>query len=187
MLDCLQSLSLRTDMLSFPDKAVDVEKLVLGCPSLLKLHVEGRMEKLPEARLFPPQLAKLTLWGCRLLEDPMVTLEKLPNLKFLSGWEMFVGKKMVCSQNGFPQLKVLLLRGLPNLEEWTVENQAMPDLYRLDISDCNKLKTVPNGLRFVAGLRELENTWMPNSFKTRLGTAGEDYHKVQHVPSPLYF
>ncbi|XP_061365904.1 putative disease resistance protein At1g50180 [Gastrolobium bilobum] len=186
MLDCLQSLSLRTDMLSFPDKAVDVEKLVLGCPSLLKLHVEGRMEKLPEARLFPPQLAKLTLWGCRLVEDPMVTLEKLPNLKFLSGWEMFVGKKMVCSQNGFPQLKVLLLRGLPNLEEWTVENQAMPNLYRLGISDCNKLKTVPNGLRFVAGLRELEIRWMPNSFKTRLGTAGEDYHKVQHVPSIVF-
>ena len=185
-LDCLQSLSLRTDMLSFPDEPVDVEKLVLGCPSLQKLKVEGRVERLPEAGLFPPQLAKLTLWGCRLVEDPMVTLEKLPNLKFLNGWEMFIGKKMVCSQNGFQQLKSLVLHGLPNLEEWTVENQAMQNLYRLGISDCNKLKTVPDGLKFVAGLRELEIRWMPQSFKTRLATDGEDYHKVEHVPSIVF-
>ncbi|KAL4322709.1 hypothetical protein AHAS_Ahas14G0237600 [Arachis hypogaea] len=176
-LECLESLSLRTDMLSFPDKAVNLEKLVLGCPSLRKLKIEGRVERLPEASLFPPHLAKLTLWGSRLMEDPMVTLEKLPNLKFLNGWEMFIGKKMACSQNGFPQLKSLVLRGLPNLEEWTVENQAMPNLYRLGISDCNKLKTVPDGLKFVSGLREIEIRWMPKSFKTRLATDGEDYHK----------
>ncbi|KAK7340675.1 hypothetical protein VNO77_21385 [Canavalia gladiata] len=185
-LDHLQSLSLRTDMLSFPDNMVDVEKLVLGCPSLSKLHVEGRMERLPEARLFPPQLSKLTLWGCRLVEDPMVTLGELRNLKFLSGWEMFVGKKMECLQNGFPQLKVLLLRGLPNLEEWTIENQAMPNLQRLSISDCNKLKMVPDGLKFAGNLQELEVRWMPKSFKTRLEVAGDDYHKVQHVPSILF-
>jgi len=185
-LDCLQSLSLRTDMLSFPENVVDVEKLVLGCPSLRKLQVEGRVERLPDASLFPPQLSKLTLWGCRLVEDPMVTLEKLPNLKFLNGWDMFVGKKMACSGNGFPQLKVLVLRGLRNLDEWTIENEAMPNLYRLSISDCNNLKAVPDGLKYITSLRELEIRWMPKSFKTRLGTDGEDYHKVQHVPSIVF-
>ena len=186
-LECLESLSLKTDLLSFPDQVVDVEKLVLGCPSLHKLHVEGRMERLPEAQLFPPQLSKLTLWGCKLVEDPMVTLEKFPNLKYLSGWEMYVGKKMVCSINGFPKLEVLAIRGFSNLDEWVVENQAMPHLCRLSISDCNKLKSVPDGLTFVAGLRELEIRWMPKSFKIRLGIDGEDYHKVQHVPSIVFF
>ncbi|WJX80823.1 hypothetical protein P8452_63770 [Trifolium repens] len=152
-LECLESLSLKTDLLSFPDEVVDAEKLVLGCPSLHKLHIEGRMERLPEAQLFSPQLSKLTLWGCKLVEDPMVTLERLPNLKYLSCWEMFVGKKMVCSPNGFPKLEVLVIRGFSNLEEWVVENQAMSFLYRLSISDCNKLKTVPDGLKFVAGLQ----------------------------------
>ncbi|KAG5016707.1 hypothetical protein JHK85_022843 [Glycine max] len=185
-LDCLLSLSLRTDMLSFPENVVDVEKLVLGCPSLRKLQVEGWMERLPAASLFPPQLSKLTLWGCRLVQDPLLTLEKLLNLKFLNGWDMFVGKKMACSPNGFPQLKVLVLRGLPNLDQWTIEDQAMPNLYRLSISDCNNLKTVPDGLKFITSLRELEIRWMPKSFKTRLGTAGEDYHKVQHVPSIIH-
>ncbi|KHN14022.1 Putative disease resistance RPP8-like protein 4 [Glycine soja] len=149
-------------------------------------QVEGWMERLPAASLFPPQLSKLTLWGCRLVQDPLVTLEKLLNLKFLNGWDMFVGKKMACSPNGFPQLKVLVLRGLPNLDQWTIEDQAMPNLYRLSISDCNNLKTVPDGLKFITSLRELEIRWMPKSFKTRLGTAGEDYHKVQHVPSIVF-
>ncbi|XP_028755936.1 putative disease resistance protein At1g50180 [Neltuma alba] len=181
-LNYLQSLSLRTDKFSFPDKVVDLEKLVLGCPSLHKLQIEGRIQRLPEISLFPRQIAKLTLWGSRLVDDPMVTLEKLPNLKFLSGWEMFIGKQMVCSRNGFPQLKFLLLRGLPNLEEWIIEDQAFPKLYRLSIVDCNKLKTVPHGLKFVAGLREIEIRWMPKSFKSRIGRGGEDYDKVQHVP-----
>ncbi|CAK8540852.1 unnamed protein product [Lathyrus sativus] len=186
-LEYLESLSLKTDLLSFPDQVIDVEKLVLGCPSLHKLHVEGRLERLPEARLFAPQLSKLTLSGCKLVEDPMVTLEKLPNLKYLSVWEMFVGKKMVCSSNGFPKLKILVIRGFSNLEEWVVEDQSMPCLYRLSISDCNKLKSVPDGLKFVDGLRELEIRWMPKSLKNRLGVAGEDYHKVQHVPSVVFF
>ncbi|KAI9112991.1 hypothetical protein K1719_016105 [Acacia pycnantha] len=181
-LNYLQSLSLKTDKFSFPDKLVDLEKLVSGCPSLQKLQIEGRIQKLPEIGLFPRNLSKLTLWGSRFVDDPMVALEKLPYLKFLSGWEMFVGKKMICSQNGFPQLKFLLLRGLPNLEEWTIEDGAFPNLYRLAVVDCNKLKTVPDGLKFATALREIEIRWMPKSFKSRIVSGGEDYDKVQHVP-----
>ncbi|GAU14003.1 hypothetical protein TSUD_168280 [Trifolium subterraneum] len=88
----------------------------------------------------------------------------------------------------FLSLKRTYLQIIPSsLEEWVIENQAMSYLYRLSISDCNKLKTVPDGLKFVAGLRELEFRWMPKSFKNRLGIAGEDYHKVQHVPSIVFF
>nr|KYP35440.1 Putative disease resistance protein At1g50180 family [Cajanus cajan] len=179
-LEYLQFLNLQTV------NKVDVVKLVLGCPALHKLQIEGRIERMPEAYLFPPQLSKLTLWGCRLVQDPMETLEKLPRLMFLNGWDMFVGEKMVCSQNGFPQLKVLVLRSLLNLDEWTIEDQAMPGLHRLSISDCHSLKRVPDGLRYISSLRELEIRWMPISFKTRLGTAGDDYDKVQHVPSILF-
>ncbi|KAG6647405.1 hypothetical protein CIPAW_07G077000 [Carya illinoinensis] len=64
---------------------------------------------------------------------------KLPNLRVLSGWEVFVGKQMVCLENGFPKLESLLLRGLLNLEEWTVESGAMPSLHHLKISNCIKL------------------------------------------------
>jgi hypothetical protein len=182
----LESLSFKSNLLGLPNQVIDFEKLIQGCPSLHKLHIEGRMERLPEVQLFSPQLSKLTLWGCKLVEDPMVTLEMLPNLKYLSCWEVFVGKKMVCSPNGFPKLEVLVIRGFSNLEEWVVENQAMSFIYRLSISACNKLKTIPDGLKFLAGLRELEIKWMPKLFKDRIGFDGEDYHKIQHVPSIVF-
>ncbi|KAF3959455.1 hypothetical protein CMV_015738 [Castanea mollissima] len=146
-LNSLRSLSMKTEMLSFPDKVVDVGQVVQGCPRLHKLHIEGRINKLPNHQEFSPYLAKLTLWGSRLVEDPMPILEKLPYLRVLRGWEAFIGKQMVCSEKGFPQLKSLLLRGLPNLQEWTVEAGAMPSLCRLEITDCNKLVTVPQGLK----------------------------------------
>ncbi|KAM3700966.1 hypothetical protein ACJW31_05G138000 [Castanea mollissima] len=182
-LNSLRSLSMKTEMLSFPDKVVDVGQVVQGCPRLHKLHIEGRINKLPNHQEFSPYLAKLTLWGSRLVEDPMPILEKLPYLRVLRGWEAFIGKQMVCSEKGFPQLKSLLLRGLPNLQEWTVEAGAMPSLCRLEITDCNKLVTVPQGLKFVSTLKELEIRWMPRAFKHRLEEEGDDFYKVEHVPS----
>ncbi|KAK8694341.1 hypothetical protein V6N13_071895 [Hibiscus sabdariffa] len=182
----LTSLSLKTDLLSFPDKVVDLRKLLLGCPRLCKLHVEGRIENLPRDNEFPSSLTKLTLWGSRLAEDPMEALGKLPHLKYLSGWEVFTGKKMTCSKNSFPKLKTLLLRGLPNFQEWTIEEGAMRSLSRLGISDCYKLKMVPDGLRFVTTLQELEIRWMSRAFKTSVEEDGEDFYKVQHVPSIVF-
>jgi hypothetical protein len=44
-------------------------------------------------------------------------------------------------------------------------NQAMSCLHSLSISDCNKLNSVPDGITFVVGLRELGIKWMPKSFK----------------------
>ncbi|KAB2629953.1 CC-NBS-LRR protein [Pyrus ussuriensis x Pyrus communis] len=180
-LSCLESLSLTSETLSFPDEVVDVRQLMLSCRRLQKLHVEGRIEKLPEYHQFPPNLAKLTLWGSKLEEDPMPTLERLPNLRILSGWQMFAGKKMVCSNQGFPKLKSLLLRGFSNLEDWTMEEGAMPGLCRLEISSCIKLKTIPDSLRFVKTLQELEIYGC--LFKFNMGSEGEDFYKVQHVPS----
>jgi hypothetical protein len=89
-LNSLRSLTMKTEMLSFPDKVVDVEQVVQGCPRLHKLHIEGRINKLPYYQEFPPYLTKLTLWGSRLVEDPMPVLEKLPNLRVLRGWGAFI-------------------------------------------------------------------------------------------------
>ncbi|KAF3966792.1 hypothetical protein CMV_009137 [Castanea mollissima] len=104
-----------------------VEKLKLYDPIAKPFH---RIEKLPEAHQFPPNLAKLTLSNTRLGEDPMPTLEKLPNLKILclESW-CFIGKDMVCSEGGFPLLQYLLLDKL-YLEEWRVEEGAMPNTCR---------------------------------------------------------
>ncbi|XP_018728726.2 disease resistance protein RPP8-like [Eucalyptus grandis] len=112
-----------------------------------KLFIKGGIEKLPEYKNLPQQLRKLVLLDSQLKEDPMPTLEKLNDMVVLQLMNRaFVGKEMICSAGGFPQLKHLVLHDLPNLEEWRVAEGAMPHLSKLGVSGCPKLKTVPGGV-----------------------------------------
>ncbi|KAI8028295.1 putative disease resistance protein [Camellia lanceoleosa] len=72
---------------------------LLGCQHLRRLHLRGslnRANKLPDQ--FPSNLTELWLRNTKLEEDPMPTLEKLPNLRtlYLLGGS-YIGKEMVCS------------------------------------------------------------------------------------------
>ena len=110
----------------------------------------------------------------------MATLEKLPNLKILSLlYEAFEGKNMVCSKRGFPLLQSLFLSELFQLEEWRVEEGAMPNLCYLEIVYCPRLKTIPDGLRFVTTLQKLEIKSMQKSFKDKIDKGGPDFDKVK--------
>ncbi|XAR49111.1 hypothetical protein NMG60_11032181 [Bertholletia excelsa] len=129
----------------------------------------------------------LKLVRSELEKDPMPVLEKLCNLKSLMLIDTFLGKEMVCLAGVFPHLKYLVLWSLRELEEWKLEEGALPSLSKLRIVHCKKLKMIPDGLRFVSTLQELEIQWMPLEFANRLqvidGREGEDFHKVQHIPS----
>ena len=93
---------------------------------------------------------------------------------------------MVCSERGFPHLQSLVLSYLYKLEEWRVEEGAMPSLCRLQIERCSRLTTIPDGLRFITTLRELEIKRMPKTFKDRVDKGREDFCKVQQVPSLVF-
>ncbi|GMN26704.1 hypothetical protein TIFTF001_001405 [Ficus carica] len=58
-----------------------VKSVKVSCPQIYKLYVEVPLVKLPEEKEFPPNLTMLTLVKTRLEDDPMATLEKLPNLR----------------------------------------------------------------------------------------------------------
>ncbi|XP_058067577.1 probable disease resistance RPP8-like protein 4 [Magnolia sinica] len=152
---------------------------------LKKMYLMGKLEKLPESNEFSPNLTKLTLEDSELMEDPMATLEKLPNLRILRFHDYsYVGKEMVCSAQGFPQLESLHVTGLPELEEWRVEEGAMPMLLHLLIGGCYHLKMLPEGLQHVTTLKKLEMLYTRNEFKARMQeNGGEDWHKIQHIPS----
>ena len=170
-----------------------MQKLILSCPLVEKLNLHCHMKKLLEAHQFSLNLVKLTLRDTCLEEDPMPTLEKLPKLKILRllGYYFglgpaFSGKDMFCSKGGFPLLQHLHLRWLDKLEEWRVEEGAMPSLSHLKIGYCKNLKTIPDGMRFITTLRELEIYGMQKSFKDRLDEGGTDFDKVKHVPSLVF-
>ncbi|CAL5362238.1 unnamed protein product [Camellia sinensis] len=161
-------------------------KQLLGCHHLYRLSITDIIPELLEyCQGFCPNLIKLSLMACKLEEDPMPTLERLPNLQYLFLGGAFVGDKMVCSANGFPQLKTLYLSFLVHLKEWEVEKGAMPNLSALEIGSCRELEMVPEGLRFIATLQQFTITDGSENFNNKLrrvnGEEGEDFYKVRHV------
>ncbi|XP_010544801.1 PREDICTED: probable disease resistance RPP8-like protein 2 [Tarenaya hassleriana] len=166
----------------------DLGGLVSCFPRLNRLRFDGiEMEKLPDELQSTPNLASITLNWCRIEEDPMPILEKIPNLKEVRlKANGFRGRKMVSSRDGFPQLRYLHLRFLENLEEWVVEEGSMPRLRRLRISACRKLARLPEGLRHISSLKELKIEGMKKEFKEKLVEGGQDHHKIHHIPSVTF-
>ncbi|OVA18805.1 hypothetical protein BVC80_8719g5 [Macleaya cordata] len=120
-----------------------------------KLRLDGILDKLPDTveLFFPPNLSKLTLRKSRLESDPMVTLQKLPNLRVIRLYpKSYLGKKMVCSEDAFFQLQVLEVCGLEELEEWKVEVGALVNLKQLGFGSCKRFKMVPDGLQHLSTL-----------------------------------
>ncbi|XP_058115396.1 disease resistance protein RPH8A-like isoform X2 [Magnolia sinica] len=177
-LDHLRSLKLTgKDLIPFPP--------ILNLLYLFKLHLNGRLGNLPESHEFSPNLTKLTLYASKLKQEPIMTLEKLANLRVLRlEYYSYLGKEMVCSRQGFPRLEFLVFRGLFGLEEWRVEEGAMLRLSRLKMHGAYKLKMLPEGLQHVTTLKKLEIAAMSHSFTNRLRKdEGEDWYKIQHIPS----
>ncbi|PIA30592.1 hypothetical protein AQUCO_05500125v1 [Aquilegia coerulea] len=178
-LDKLRSLYLHTEI-EFPS---DLLEYLSGKIHLMKLRLFGKFKngKLPS--LFPSNLIKLNLGFTNFSEDPMPTLEKLQHLLFLRLYKSYLGKEMVCSAKGFPKLQNLRIRYSNQLEEWTVEEGAMPCLTKCLIRNCEELKMVPQGFKFLTMLQELTIIHMPKSFEQRVKEGGEDWPTVQHIPS----
>lgn len=152
------------------------------CQHLQKLCFYGKMERLPDPQDFPPNLVKLTLYNSQLQRDSISKLERLPNLEMLVlGDGSYNWRDMSFSSESFPKLEILRLHLLKELEEWMVEETAMPKLKHLVINRCEKLRRIPDGLKEAAVLKELEIVGMPVEFEYRLRT--KDLFEFKHTPS----
>ncbi|XP_042490732.1 probable disease resistance protein RF45 [Macadamia integrifolia] len=154
------------------------------CRSLWKLCLYGQIVKLSKSDEFPPNLTKLWLNGADLKEDPIPTLEMLPNLECLV---ICLGGRIIkyyFSTKGFGRLQYLQLYHIHGMEELEVEKGALPCLVGLQIDRCFRLRKLPEEIRFITGLKKLEVIGMPNGFNERLQKdVGDDWHKIQHIPS----
>ncbi|PHU01363.1 hypothetical protein BC332_31150 [Capsicum chinense] len=155
---------------------------LLSLSSLSKLSHLNLLRKLPKLPENLPQgLKVLTLSLSKLTEDPMPILGKLRQLNVLRLLsDSYMGKKMVCPQGGFEELRVLKLWNLKNLEEWNMEERAMEKLKNMEewnveersmeklkeinIRCCNKLMSIPSGLMKQRSLKELVITNMHEEF-----------------------
>ncbi|GAB4846669.1 hypothetical protein Ancab_025675 [Ancistrocladus abbreviatus] len=171
-----ESLSFHLGYLKCSSLGIDGEilkkrpRMLFVCHHLRKLWVEGGMSGLQSTHMLPENLTMLSLHETKIKSDPMPILEKL---QYLSHLELlsksYMGKEMVCSVGGFPSLVNLELTSL-NIEDWTVEQGAMPNLVRLKICNCRCLKMIPQGLKNVSGLQQVKIEIMPNSLYDRILT-----------------
>ncbi|KAM7486836.1 hypothetical protein LguiA_002845 [Lonicera macranthoides] len=140
-------------------------KPLLGHTSLSSIYFLGKIENDFFVSGLPQGLTDLTLSGSGLEEDPMRTLKDLTSLKILRllGGS-FTGRHMLCSSEGFLQLRVLKLWKLMKLEEWELRKGALPNLIDLEIRSCIKLKELPNGSLFSSTLPSLKLSGMPKEF-----------------------
>ncbi|CAA7397530.1 unnamed protein product [Spirodela intermedia] len=157
--------------------------------SLQVLSLLGRVRRPPQESSsggdqWPPNLTQLILWKTSLGQDSIAALEKLPELKYLYlGPRSYKGNEMICSRGGFPKLESLVLNELDELERWVIEAGAMPHLRRLMIVRCEKLAMLPEGLQHMAALKELVLWNMSPQIHSRAEKEGEDWPKIQHIPS----
>ncbi|KAF8406856.1 hypothetical protein HHK36_005977 [Tetracentron sinense] len=144
-------------------------KSLSGLEDLSNIYMLGKLNQLFRAHEFPRSVTRLTLSASELPVDPMPTLEKLPNLRILELFSgSFTGDLMVCSSEGFRQLRLLRLWKLVELKEWRVETGAMPRIEKIEIRFCNKLEMLPDGLQHLSTLQKLKLTGMPREFTAKV-------------------
>lgn len=146
------------------------------CNRLKSLTLVMHMPRSLEQDQFPPLLAHICLQYCRMEEDPMPVLEKLLHLESVDlSDSCFVGRRMVCSESGFPRLCALQISKQEELEEWIVEEGSVPCLRTLTIEKCEKLKELPDGLKYITCLKELKIQRMNKEWTKKLEPGGEHY------------
>ncbi|XP_026384477.1 disease resistance protein RPP8-like [Papaver somniferum] len=164
----------------FDNKIFD---LLSCCNNLHRIRLDGRLDGGLNLQKYPPNLSKLILKNSSLEKDPMETLQYLPNLNFLQLAWAFQREEMVCSTKGFPQLQILNIEWMRQLKKWTIDQGGMPCLKELNLEGLEKLSMLPEGLRFITTLKKLTIYGMPTIRKRIVREVGEDWYKVQHIPS----
>ncbi|KAL8138741.1 hypothetical protein V2J09_004742 [Rumex salicifolius] len=178
------------------DYGTELPRLELShCEHLRSMILQGRIsDELPLR--FPQNLTKLELYFSQLKgQDPMEILGKLPNLKIVWLWNAYLGRQMICRNGMFPKLEYLMLSCLLHLEDWVIEEGAMPRLNKLIISTCGELTQLPDGMRFLTALQQLVLQCMSldlvlNVRRVRDGTinyeeGGEYALMIKKIPSIL--
>ncbi|RWR95032.1 disease resistance protein RPM1-like protein [Cinnamomum micranthum f. kanehirae] len=132
------------------DELLDLEHLETPPPGLRGLFLGGCLKKLPQWIFELQNLARLTLGWSKFEEDPFPLLSSLPALVELKIIEAYSGGVLSCGEyskgrRGFPNLKSLCLRGLPQLESIDVTGGALASLVKLEIGCCGALKMLPPG------------------------------------------
>jgi disease resistance protein RPM1 len=112
--------------------------------------------KLPEWILQHQNLVKLNLEMSLLKDDPIIFLENMRNLLFLSIVnKAYEGESLHFHDGGFQNLKELHIIFLPNLNSIVIDKGALQSLKKFELSHIPKLRTDPAGIQHLKKLEVL--------------------------------
>ncbi|KAL8511051.1 hypothetical protein ACS0TY_017755 [Phlomoides rotata] len=138
----------------------------VSLPFLRCLTLQGCIEKVPEWISSLNGLTSICLSWSRLREDPLNSLQDLPNLARLIIHGAYVDGLRFNAQ-GFQKLKELLLDELRCLKWVIVETGSMPGLQDWDMSDCKLVTELPQGIQHLLHLQSFNICNMGNQFVER--------------------
>ncbi|XP_058089119.1 disease resistance protein RPM1-like [Magnolia sinica] len=155
-------------------------------PLLQKLYLNGRLEKVPPWLSSLVNLTELSLnWSKLGEEDPLSSLQALPNLTFLYLWNAYEGQRFCFHDGRFTKLRKLSLVDMKQLNRIVIEKGALPSIRKLTLAHCRELKTLPEGIEYLTVLQELCLENMPMELTDRLQLkdgSEDDRRKVGHIP-----
>ncbi|XP_027181619.1 disease resistance protein RPM1-like [Coffea eugenioides] len=159
--------------------------------SLHMLILYGRLEKMPQWVAHLHGLVRLDLnWsGLRGEEDPLESLQHLPNLSIINFCGSYLGEGLCFTAGGFLKLKRLHLKRMEGLRWMRVEEGALPRLQTLFLQQLPLLEELPLGIHYLSHLQRLSLYEMSSQLREKLledqKEESEDYRKIAHIPEIL--
>ncbi|CAL5441177.1 unnamed protein product [Camellia sinensis] len=166
------------------DEILDLQSLSAVPRFLQELYLDGRLEKFPRWIPSLHGLVALTLGWSKLRDDPLQSLQELPNLAKLVFEQTYEGEVLCFKAGGFQRLKRLRLSNLKGLRWVRVEEGAMPHLEALNIHRIELMEEVPSGIQHLTHLQTFELGDMSEKLISKLNREVQDgdYWKIAHIP-----
>ncbi|XP_027180704.1 disease resistance protein RPM1-like [Coffea eugenioides] len=159
--------------------------------SLGMLILRGRLEKMPQWVAHLHGLLRIDLNWSRLRgeEDPLESLQHLPNLSKINFCGSYQGEGLCFKAGGFLKLKWMHLKRMEGLRGMRVEEGALPRLQILFLRLLPLLEELPLGIQHLSHLQRLSLYEMSSQLREKLlenqKEESEDYTRIAHIPEIL--
>ncbi|KAI4356085.1 hypothetical protein L6164_000133 [Bauhinia variegata] len=166
------------------DEIIDLHPISSPPHQLRRLHLRGRLDKLPTWVPKLEHLVRLSLAYSKLTNEGVKLLKTLPNLLDLSLFiDSFDGGSLHFEEGGFQKLRELRLNGLKELNSILIDKGALPVLKRLEIGEIPQLKEVPLDIHRLENLEVVYFMDLPGEFNQSIDPdEGKGYWAIVHVP-----
>ncbi|XP_050220492.1 disease resistance protein RPM1 [Mercurialis annua] len=172
----------RLFVMASSNQVLRMDALKKAPPSLRRLTLVGKLEKIPQWFHTLENLRVLYLHWSSLSKNPTADLSTLPNLRCLTLVKAYEGN-FLHFFHGFKNLEILELLNFPYLTAIKFAEGVMPHLKELSIGNCDKLMMIPRDIVHLTNLQQLTLVNIPNQVTQRIRAPyGVDCASFRHIP-----